>query len=100
MRYLRIVTAFSGAYWAMQEHKWNEIRAFLRFKAAGGVMTEDEIQAAIGAKVDRRESKGICRGRRSRIRHRIPEDQHDGRHLRIRERVDGADHEGHQERNV
>jgi capsid assembly protease len=58
MRYLRVVTAFSGAYWAIQEHKWNEIRAFLRFKAAGGVMTEDEVVAKIGAKVDRRETKG------------------------------------------
>jgi capsid assembly protease len=60
MRYLRIVTAFSGAYWAIQEHKWNEIRAFLRFKAAGGIMTEDEVLAKIGAKVDRRETKGAA----------------------------------------
>lgn len=60
MRYLRIVTAFSGAYWAIQEHKWNEIRAFLRFKSAGGVMAEDEVLAKIGAKVDRRETKSTA----------------------------------------
>lgn len=57
MRYLRIVTAFSGAYWAIQENKWNEIREFLRFKSAGGMLADDEVLARIGAKVDRRETK-------------------------------------------
>jgi signal peptide peptidase SppA len=58
MRYLRIVTAFTGAYWAMQESKWNEIRAFLRFKATGGMLAEDEVISKIGTKVRREETKG------------------------------------------
>jgi signal peptide peptidase SppA len=55
MRYLRIVTAFAGSYWAMQEDKWNQIRSFLRFASGGGSYTAEEL-AEVKAARSRRET--------------------------------------------
>ncbi len=60
MRYLRIVTAFSGQHWAIQEGKWRDIRDLLRFKSGGGMLTQEEVADRIGARVDKRETKGTA----------------------------------------
>ncbi len=48
MQYLRILAAFAGQPWAMQPEKLEVISSFLMFKARGGTLTTDEIQARIG----------------------------------------------------
>lgn len=53
MQYLRILAAFAGQPWAMQPEKLEVISSFLMFKARGGLLTPDEVQARIG---DQRQS--------------------------------------------
>lgn len=55
MQYLRILAAFAGQPWAMQPEKLETIAAFLTFKARGGSLTSDEVEARIG---DRRRQDG------------------------------------------
>ena len=55
MRYLRIVTAFAGSYWAMQEEKWQQVRSFLRFASGGGAYSAEEVAEVMAAR-SRRES--------------------------------------------
>ena len=50
MQYLRILAAFAGQPWAMQPEKLEAISAFLMFKARGGTLTPDEVQARISDK--------------------------------------------------
>jgi signal peptide peptidase SppA len=47
MQYLRILAAFAGQPWAMQPEKIEAISTFLMFKARGGKLTDEEIQARI-----------------------------------------------------
>lgn len=47
MQYLRILAAFAGQPWAMQPEKLEAVTAFLMFKARGGVLSPDEVQARI-----------------------------------------------------
>jgi signal peptide peptidase SppA len=59
MRYLHIVSAFAAEIWVMQPEKLSAIADFLVFKARGGELSDDEIQARIdgrrAASVARRE---------------------------------------------
>ncbi|MCA0025481.1 MULTISPECIES: S49 family peptidase [unclassified Mesorhizobium] len=48
MHYLRILAAFAGQPWAMQPEKLETIASFLMFKAKGGSLSDDEVQARIG----------------------------------------------------
>ena len=43
----RILAAFAGQPWAMQPEKLEAVSAFLMFKARGGTLTADEVQARI-----------------------------------------------------
>lgn len=49
-RYPAIIRAFSRTPWALLPEKLAEVRDFLRFKADGGVLTDDEIMAIVGAR--------------------------------------------------
>jgi signal peptide peptidase SppA len=48
MQYLRILAAFAGQPWAMQPEKLQVISSFLMFKAKGGSLSSEEVQARIG----------------------------------------------------
>lgn len=48
MRYLHILAAFASEPWALQPEKLQTIISFLAFKAGGGMLGADEIQARIG----------------------------------------------------
>ncbi|MEH2476239.1 signal peptide peptidase SppA [Nitrobacteraceae bacterium AZCC 2161] len=56
MQYLRILSAFAGQPWAMQPEKLEAISAFLMFKARGGTLSQDEVQARIS---DRRAEQTV-----------------------------------------
>lgn len=47
MQYLRILAAFAGQPWAIQPDKLEAISSFLVFKARGGTLTDEEVQARI-----------------------------------------------------
>lgn len=47
MQYLRILTAFAGQPWAMQPEKLEAVTSFLMFKARGGMLSPEEVQARI-----------------------------------------------------
>lgn len=49
-RYENVVRACLNDVWAMEERKLDQIRAFLELKARGGMLTVEEIQAAIGGR--------------------------------------------------
>jgi signal peptide peptidase SppA len=56
MQYLRILAAFAGQPWAMQPEKLEAISAFLMFKARGGTLSPEEVQARIS---DRRAAEAV-----------------------------------------
>jgi signal peptide peptidase SppA len=56
MQYLRIITAFTGQPWAMQPEKLEAVTSFLMFKARGGHLTPEEIQARVS---DRRAAETV-----------------------------------------
>jgi signal peptide peptidase SppA len=47
MHYARILAAFAGELWAMQPEKLETVTSFLLFKARGGHLTPEEIQARV-----------------------------------------------------
>jgi signal peptide peptidase SppA len=57
MRYLHIISAFAAEAWAMQPEKLQAIADFLAFKAHGGHLSEEEIQA----RVDGRSAAAVAR---------------------------------------
>ncbi len=52
MKYLHVLNYVRGAIWAIDRDKLDEIWAVLSFRASGGVFTDEEIQARIGARSD------------------------------------------------
>lgn len=57
MRYLHILSAFAAETWVMQPEKLSAIADFLVFKARGGELSDDEIQA----RIDGRRAAGVAR---------------------------------------
>lgn len=57
MKYLRIITAFTGAIWAIEQDKYRQIRDFLIFKAGGGNYNDEEIQRNIGARIEKKQTQ-------------------------------------------
>src|SRR5688572_29452608 len=49
-KYLRIVTAFFGAQWAIMPEKLDAMSAFLRFAAKGGKYSAEEVAERIGTR--------------------------------------------------
>lgn len=47
MRYLHLISAFAAEPWALQRDKLHAMSSFLAFKAAGGDLSADEVQARI-----------------------------------------------------
>ena len=57
MKYAHILRAVSETPWAVRPHVLETIRDLLAFRASGGVLTNEEIQARIGAGPPRREAQ-------------------------------------------
>jgi signal peptide peptidase SppA len=57
MQYARILAAFADQPWALQPEKLEAISAFLMFKARGGMLSTDEVQARIS---DRRAADTVA----------------------------------------
>src|SRR4051812_6321528 len=56
MQYLHILAAFAGQPWALQPEKLEAITTFIMFKARGGTLGADEVQARIS---DRRATETV-----------------------------------------
>lgn len=54
MKYIRVISQFANSIWAIQQEKFLQIRDFLLFKAGDGQLSEEELSARIGAKVERK----------------------------------------------
>lgn len=57
MKYLRIITAFANAVWAIQEEKYLQMRDFIIDKASGEIYSAEEVKEKIGAKVKKETGK-------------------------------------------
>ena len=57
-KYLRIITAFFGAPWAIMPDKLNAMAAFLQFAARGGKYSMDEVFEQIGPKAASPQANG------------------------------------------